>query len=157
MTIFVDDDWAEAHHDVHLMDEAGQRLAARRLPDGLEGIRRFHELVADHAVDPGQVVVGIEVDRGLWVTALAAAGYRVYAINPLSVSRYGIATTWPGPSPTPATPRCWPTWCAPTATTTAASPATAPTPRRSRSWPGDTIDRHEGLPCAPNRPPRATP
>jgi transposase len=88
MTIFVGDDWAEAHHDVHLMDEAGQRLAARRLPEGLEGIRRFHEMVADHVDDPGQVVVGIEVDRGLWVTALAAAGYQVYAINPLSVSRY---------------------------------------------------------------------
>ena len=88
MTIFVGDDWAEAHHDVHLMDEAGQRLAARRLPEGLEGIRRFHELVADHSDDPGQVVVGIEVDRGLWVEALAATGYQVFAINPLSVSRY---------------------------------------------------------------------
>ncbi len=88
MTIFVGDDWAESHHDVHLMDETGRRLAARRLPEGLEGIRRLHELVAEHAEDPGQVVVGIEVDRGLWVAALAGAGYQVYAINPLSVSRY---------------------------------------------------------------------
>ncbi len=31
---------------------------------------------------------GFEVDRGLWVTALAAAGYQVYAINPQSVCRY---------------------------------------------------------------------
>ena len=44
--IFVGDDWAEAHHDVHLMDEAGERLASRRLPEGLAGIRGFHELVA---------------------------------------------------------------------------------------------------------------
>jgi len=36
---------------------------------------------------PG-VVVGIETDRGLWVHALTAVGYRVYAINPLAVSRY---------------------------------------------------------------------
>ena len=32
------------------------------------------------------------------------------------------------PSPTPATPGCSPTWCAPTATTTARSPATATRP-----------------------------
>jgi transposase len=86
--IFVGDDWAEAHHDVHVMDEAGQRLASRRLPEGLEGIRRFHELVGALVDDPAEVVVGIETDRGLWVHALAAAGYRVYAINPLAVARY---------------------------------------------------------------------
>jgi transposase len=88
VVIFVGDDWAEAHHDVHVMDEAGKRLASRRIPEGLEGIRRFHELVADLAGDPGLVVVGIETDRGLWVRALAAAGYQVYAINPLAVARY---------------------------------------------------------------------
>jgi transposase len=86
--IFVGDDWAEAHHDVHVMNEAGDRLAARRLPEGLEGIRRLHELVAAFADDPGEVVVGIETDRGLWVHALVAAGYEVYAINPLAVTRY---------------------------------------------------------------------
>ena len=36
----------------------------------------------------GRVVVGIETDRGPWVTALGAAGYRVFAINPLSAGRY---------------------------------------------------------------------
>ena len=86
--IFVGDDWSEDHHDVHVMDEGGQRLASRRLPEGLEGIGGFHELVAEHADDPSGVVVGIETDRGLWVHALTAVGYRVYAINPLAVSRY---------------------------------------------------------------------
>jgi transposase len=33
-------------------------------------------------------VVGIETDRGPWVQALIAAGYVVYAINPLQVARY---------------------------------------------------------------------
>jgi hypothetical protein len=32
----------------------------------------------------------------------------------------------------PATPNCWPIWCAPTATIIAGSPVTAPTPRRSK-------------------------
>ncbi len=36
----------------------------------------------------GAVVVGIETDRGPWVAALVAAGYQVFAINPMSVARY---------------------------------------------------------------------
>ena len=88
MTVFVGDDWAEAHHDVCVMDESGERLAARRLGEGLDGIGGFHDLLAGHVDDPAEVVVGIETDRGLWVTALIAAGYRVYAINPMSVARY---------------------------------------------------------------------
>ena len=51
--IFVGDDWSEAHHDVCLMGEAGTRLAARRLPEGLPGVAVLHEMVADHASDPG--------------------------------------------------------------------------------------------------------
>ncbi|MGH8881089.1 MAG: IS110 family transposase, partial [Stackebrandtia sp.] len=43
-------------------------------------------------LEPGQaqarVHVGIETDRGAWVAALVAAGYRVFAINPMSVARY---------------------------------------------------------------------
>ena len=86
--IFVGDDWAEQHHDVYLMDEAGRRLASRRLPEGLAGIRQLHELIAAHAEEPDQAVVGIETDRGLWVAALSGAGYQVYAVNPLAVARY---------------------------------------------------------------------
>jgi hypothetical protein len=86
--IFVGDDWAEAHHDVAIVDERGQRLAKRRLPEGLAGVVQLHALLAEHAGDPGEVVIGIETDRGMWVSALIEAGYQVYAINPLSVSRY---------------------------------------------------------------------
>ena len=86
--IFVGDDWAEAHHDVYLCDESGKKLAARRVPEGIGGIAVLHELVAVHADDPGEVVVGIETDRGLWVQALVETGYVVYAINPRAASRY---------------------------------------------------------------------
>jgi hypothetical protein len=86
--IFVGVDWAEAHHDVHVQDENGKRLGGGRLPEGVEGIARFHELAGAHAEDPGEVVIGIETDRGLFVTALVAAGYRVFAVNPMSTSRY---------------------------------------------------------------------
>ena len=86
--IFVGDDWAEDHHDVYVMDAEGARLAALRLPEGLTGIRALHELIAGHAVEPSDVVIGIETDRGLWVQALGAAGYQVFAVNPLAVARY---------------------------------------------------------------------
>ena len=80
--IFVGDDWAEDHHDIHVMDADGARLASRRLPEGLPGIGGFHELVAAHVEEPSQVVIGIETDRGLWVQALGAAGYQVYRGQP---------------------------------------------------------------------------
>ena len=86
--IFVGVDWAEAHHDVHVADEDGRRLSKARLPEGVEGIARFHELVGVHVEDPDEVVIGIETDRGLFVSALVAAGYQVYAVNPMSTSRY---------------------------------------------------------------------
>lgn len=86
--VFVGHDWAEAHHDVYVEDEAGGRLAVVRLPEGIEGVRRFHELVAVHAEEPAEVTVATETDRGLFVGALVAAGYRVLAVNPMSTSRY---------------------------------------------------------------------
>ena len=89
--LFVGDDWAEDHHDVELVDEAGRRLAKARLGAGVDGITRLHGLVAAHLpedAEPGQVVVGIETDRGPWVQALLASGYQVYAINPMQAARY---------------------------------------------------------------------
>src|SRR3990172_6500873 len=88
MMIFVGIDWAEAHHDVCVLDHAGEVLATRRIPDGLEGVARLHTLLAEHADEPEAVVVGIETDRGLLVGALLAAGYVVHAVNPLAASRY---------------------------------------------------------------------
>ena len=89
--LFLGDDWAEDHHDIELVDESGQRLVKRRLPEGVAGLAALHALIADHLGDddqPGDVVVGIETDRGPWVQALLAAGYLVYAVNPLQAARY---------------------------------------------------------------------
>lgn len=89
--LFVGDDWAEDHHDVEIVDPSGRRLVRRRLEEGATGIAAMHALIADH-LDPDagaeQVLVGIETDRGPWVQALLAAGYVVYAVNPLQAARY---------------------------------------------------------------------
>jgi transposase len=100
--LFVGDDWAEDHHDLEIVDEAGTVLVRRRVPEGVDGIAELHALIAAHLpeewadLEPGaaqaqvraEVMVGIETDRGPWVAALVAAGYEVFAINPLSVARY---------------------------------------------------------------------
>ncbi|MCX5418994.1 IS110 family transposase [Streptomyces sp. NBC_00078] len=89
--LLIGDDWAEDHHDVEIQDEAGRKLAAVRLPEGVEGIAKLHELLAKHGgegLEAAGVVVGIETDRGSWVQALIASGYQVYAINPRQVARF---------------------------------------------------------------------
>ena len=89
--LFVGDDWAEDHHDVEVQDEAGRRLGRARVPEGVAGIARLHELVGAHLGEdagPEEVAVGIETDQGPWVQALLAAGYTVYAVNPRQVARY---------------------------------------------------------------------
>jgi transposase len=86
--VFVGIDWSEKHHDICVVDRAGEILAKARITEGLEGLARLHTMVAEHAEEPEHVMVGIETDRGLLVGALVAAGYRVFAINPLSVDRY---------------------------------------------------------------------
>jgi transposase len=91
LRLFVGDDWAEAHHDVEVMDGSGRRLVKARLPEGVTGMARLHamigELVGDDA-DEAEVLVGIETDRGPWVAALVAAGYTVLAVNPLQAARF---------------------------------------------------------------------
>ncbi len=90
--LFLGDDWAEDHHDIELVDEDGKVLVRRRLPEGFEGVTRLHSLVAALMpddwidLDPEEaaalVKVGIETDRGRGC-CLVAAGYEVYAINPM--------------------------------------------------------------------------
>jgi hypothetical protein len=70
------------------MSETGDVLARRRIPDTLVGVRALHEMLARFAQEPGEVFVGIEKDRGLIVTAMVGANYRVYGLNPMSAARY---------------------------------------------------------------------
>lgn len=86
--VFLGVDWAEEHHDVCMLDEEGKVLGRARVTNSLEGVGQIQALVSKHCQEPGGVVVGIETDRGLLVQALLAAGYQVYAINPLAVDRY---------------------------------------------------------------------
>jgi hypothetical protein len=57
------------------------------------GIARLHAMISAQLGDDiedvvGQVSIGIETDRGPWVQALIAAGYMVFAVNPLQAARF---------------------------------------------------------------------
>ena len=85
------DDWAEAHHDVEVMDATGRRLAKARLAEGVAGMARLRAMIGEQRgedAEVAEVLVGIEAERCPWVVALIAAGYTVFAINPLWVARY---------------------------------------------------------------------
>ena len=76
---------------MELMNSAGRRLSKARLPEGVAGIARLHALIGEQLgddVDGSEVAIGIETDRGPWVAALVAAGYTVFAVNPLQAARF---------------------------------------------------------------------
>ena len=81
-------DWAEAHHDVAVLDEAGKVLQRRRIDTGVLGFGQLMAMLLEHADDPTAVPVAIETDKNLIVVALQAAGLTIYPINPRAVARY---------------------------------------------------------------------
>src|SRR5262249_50373692 len=140
MLLLVGDGWAEDHHGVERMDAGGAARARARLPEGAAGVARLQALTGDQLGEDtdAQVRVGIETGRGLWVTALVAAGYQVFGINPRSVARYRDRHGVSGAKAIPPMRTCWRTWYAPAPTSGARSRPTAWARRRSRWWPGRT-------------------
>lgn len=91
MVLFIGDDWAEDHHDVEVQDEHGRVLRRGRLPEGIAGISGFGQLIGRFVTDgmePSDVLVCIETDRGPWVKALIAAGYTVFGVDPKQAARH---------------------------------------------------------------------
>lgn len=88
MTITCGIDWAEAHHDVALVDDVGTIVARRRIDTGAAGFTSLLEFIADHAGAGEETAIAIETDKNLLVVALAGAGFTVYPINPRAVARY---------------------------------------------------------------------
>lgn len=87
--LFCGVDWSEDHHDVAIVDETGALVAKRRLTDDAAGFRELLQLLADVGEEATAVIpVAIETPRGLLVACLRATGRPVFAINPMSVSRY---------------------------------------------------------------------
>ena len=91
------------------MDAAGRVLARGRLPEGVAGLARLHELIGEQlgeGADDAEVVIGTETDRGPWVAALVASGYTVYGVNPLQARGTGNVTGYQAPRATAVTRTC---------------------------------------------------
>lgn len=59
-------DWAENHHDVALVDGAGQLVAKRRINDDAEGYRQLLGMLAEAGDSPQELIpVAVETARGL--------------------------------------------------------------------------------------------
>jgi transposase len=89
LTITCGIDWAENHHDVALVDEAGKLVAKRRIGDDVQGYQQLLELLADAGDSASEPVpVAVETARGLLISCLRTTGRKVYSINPMAAARY---------------------------------------------------------------------
>jgi transposase len=91
LRLFCGIDWVESHHDVAIVDDTGTVIAKARIGDDATGFARLLDLLAEAGdTADAQMPVGIETDHGLLVSALRSTGRTIYAINPLSASRYRV-------------------------------------------------------------------
>lgn len=103
-------DWASKTHAVCVVDGHGEIRARFEIPNtgktftGL--VKRLIKLN----------VQGVAIERcdGPLVEALLDAEVPVFVITPRQVKGLRSRYSGSGPSPTPGTPTCWPTCCAPT-------------------------------------------
>ncbi len=75
-------DWADTHHDVEVLDEAGKRVGARRFAHSHEGLNELKQFVLSIAASPDQLACMVETNHGLLITFLLEAGIPMYAVNP---------------------------------------------------------------------------
>jgi transposase len=83
-------DWADDHHDMVVIDEAGQRVASCRVahtPEGLAQLITFLHGAIGSARSPQELACLIETTHGLLIAALLDAGVTIYPVNPKTVDR----------------------------------------------------------------------
>jgi transposase len=80
-------DWADTHHDVEVLDEAGKRVGARRFAHSHEGLNELKQFVLSIAAQPEQLACIIETNHGLLITFLLEAGIPVYPVNPKTANQ----------------------------------------------------------------------
>jgi len=79
-------DWADSHHDVVVIDEAGRKIASLRIEHTPEGLRKLIAFL--HEIAPfDQIACILETNHGLLITALLEAGLTLYPVNPKTVDR----------------------------------------------------------------------
>ncbi len=80
-------DWADTHHDVDVLDEAGQRVGARRFAHSHEGLNELKQFLLSIAAQPENLASIVETNHGLLITFLLEAGIPVYPVNPKTANQ----------------------------------------------------------------------
>jgi transposase len=78
-------DWADAHHEVVVIDEAGTRVGQLRVPHSAHGVDHlitWLREIGDIAACPEHLACLIETTQGVLITALLEQGLPVYPVNP---------------------------------------------------------------------------
>jgi transposase len=75
-------DWADTHHDVAVLDEAGKRVGVRRFAHSHDGLHDLKAFLLGIAASPDQLACIVETNHGLLITFLLEAGFPVYPVNP---------------------------------------------------------------------------
>src|SRR5438067_3475521 len=80
-------DWADTHHDVVVLDEAGQRVDSRRFAHSHDGLHELKQCLLSIAASPEQLACIVETSHGLLIAFLLEAGIPVYPVNPKTTNR----------------------------------------------------------------------
>jgi transposase len=80
-------DWADTHHDVVVLDEAGRRLASRRFAHSHDGLNELKQFLLGIAASPDQLACLVETSHGLLIAFLLEMGIPVYPVNPKTANQ----------------------------------------------------------------------
>jgi transposase len=80
-------DWADQHHDIVILDEAGRQAGSRRVAHSREGLQELKDFLLSIVPEPEQLACIVETNHGLLITFLLEAGLPVYPVNPKTVDR----------------------------------------------------------------------
>jgi len=78
--------WADSHHDVVVIAEAGRQVASRRVAHTTEGLAELITFL--QGIAPlEQIACIIQTNQGLLISTLLEAGCTIYPVNPKTIDR----------------------------------------------------------------------
>ena len=86
--LFIGIDWADAHHDIFISNETGEKIDAFRVEHSPEGLNMLRDKIRILTESKDQILFAIETHKNLLVDFLLDEGFTVYSINPKAVDRY---------------------------------------------------------------------
>ena len=80
-------DWADTHHDIVVLDEAGRRVDSRRFAHSHDGLNELKQCLLSIAASPDQLACIVETSHGLMIAFLLEAGIPVHPVNPKTANQ----------------------------------------------------------------------